>query len=300
MSFNEEDKKILSQYEDVEGITTKKLNFGLWFVSSRSFFRTLFIGILLCISIISWFYVLYNLGFYYSRGMREDEIMVREMIMNNLNHDAILARMPVDLVYAPVDIIDNGGDQYDFLIQIRNPNERHAAEITYCFIDGNDREISCAPNFILPGQKKKIISLGQKLDNPLAVKFIIKNTRFKLIDLHIYPDWEGFSEERLKIEVSDIDLVSEDKLDILKFKAKNDTGFNYWEVVFNIIFYSRDSIVGLDQYLISNFMSGESRDLSKNYTEPFGRVSDIEIIPEINILRDDIYIDYREGKKFLK
>ncbi|MFH1997282.1 MAG: hypothetical protein ABII94_01145, partial [Patescibacteria group bacterium] len=46
------DLKNINQYKDTEGITTKQLNFSLWLMRHKKFFRNIFIIFLIIISTI--------------------------------------------------------------------------------------------------------------------------------------------------------------------------------------------------------------------------------------------------------
>lgn len=301
----EKSKEIdIDKYTDIEGLSTKKLNFGLWIIEHRERLRTALIIFLVVVSAISWAYTIYGFAYYFARGMNEDEILIQELIqVNTIGHDYILKLSARDLVYFPVNILKASKDKYDLLVVLKNPNLKHMSVFEYCFLDKNET-IDCAENFIFPGETKNLLSLAQEFTyKPTNIKFILKNIRWKRINLHKFPDWEKFKNDHLNISIVDIKfkpakssgLSEKLNLNSLEFTATNNTAYNYWEVPLIILLHNNNLVVGVNKYTLSEFMSGEKREIQMSWLGNISRVNNIKIIPEINIMLDDIYIKYEGG-----
>ena len=196
-------------------------------------------------------------------------------------------------------------NKYDIFSKISNPNSRYLCNIKYCFIFGNENnEIECSESFIFPNETKYLLSLAKTFEqSPENLRFIIKDISWHRINLHKYPDWQNFYNEHLdiiignaKFKPTELSGLSE-KIDLnsLEFTVYNNTAYNYWDVTFNIFLYSGNRIVGVNKYILQEFMSKEKRNIQISWSGRFSRVSDIEIIPEINVMDEDVYIKYKGG-----
>lgn len=295
---------IIKDYKDTSGLSTRKLNFGLWVAANREKFRQALIVFLSLIILFSWTYSIHGFAYYVFKGMDEDNKIIEEMLkVNAINHEYIERMAARDLIVSPVNILKSDQDKYDFLVKIENPNLNRAGKFKYCFMAGEEK-IACAENFILPGEKKYLLILSQKLKNrPGNVSSKFENIGWQRIDLHKYPDWDKFYDEHLNISVSNVIFKNayasglSEKLNFnnLEFEAVNNTPYNYWEVGFSILFYSGNSIVGANRYSAQEFMSQEKRQIQMSWPGNLSGVTKTEIRPEINILKDDIYIKYEGG-----
>lgn len=298
-------KKInINEYKDVGGLTLRKLNIGLWYVEHKNILRTVLIGFLLLIAAVSWSYTIYGFAYYFSRGMAEDELLARQTVNTGIiSHNAILAASAKDLLLGGTGILRSSGNKYDFFVKAKNPNNRHAAEFDYYF-SANGQETGKRGGFILPGESKYLLSLSNELGfRPTGARIKFENFRWIRIDRHDIPDWKSYRDKRLNIKISGIKftpaaknaLSDKVKLNYLKFTATNETDYNYWNVYFTVLLYRGANIVGVNKYGIDEFMSGQTRQAEINWPGAVGRVDRIEITPEINIARDDIYIKYKGG-----
>jgi len=291
----------INKYKDLGGMTVKKLDWGLWYVENRELMRKIIIGILVSIGAVSWSYAIYGFAYYFAKGMDEDRILLEQItrtgiINSNYFRETAPKRLLIDM--AKVIKMDEG--KYDFLCQIKNQNENRGAEFDYSFMVDNI-EVGRQRGFILPKETKYLLSLGRELDsNPSGVQLKIDNLHWLNINRHEILDWVSFRNDRLNFNISDIKFSSESQsglsekvsLNDLKFTASNKTPFNYWNVDFSIILSSGAEIVGVNNYSISEFFSGQSRDIAMTWPGLIGFVGKIDVVPEINIFRDDIYMRY--------
>jgi len=295
----------IDKYKDLGGLSVRKLNIGLWYVEHKKFLRNMFIGFLTLAASVLWAYAIYGFVYYITRGIDEDELLARQMVdSGNINHSAVLAASARDLVVGRIGSLKSNSGKYDFFVQAQNPNNRHGAEFEYYFLAGGN-ETDRRSGFILPGESKYLLSLSNELDSkPSNVQLKFENFRWERINRHEIADWNLYRDERLSIRVSDVNftpagrggLSGKAQLNHLGFTASNETDYNYWLVEFVVLLYGGpNSIVGVNQYRIDEFMSGQTHQASINWPGTISRVARTEIIPEINLLKDDIYIKY-EGK----
>jgi hypothetical protein len=294
----------IERYKDIEGLTLRKLNLGLWYVEHKRFLRMILIGFLIVISAVSWSYTIYGFAYYFTRGMDEDELLARQLVGTGaIDHNAVLSSGPKDLVYGQAKILKSTDKRYDFFVQIKNPNERHGAEFEYYFLT-EGKEVGRSSGFILPSESKYLLALSEEFSTkPVSAQLKFANFSWQRIDRHKISDWTSYRDNRLDIDINDAKftpaklsgLSEKVSLNQLEFRATNKTAYNYWNVDFVILLYSGLNVVGVNKYGLEEFMSGQDRQVSISWPGNIGRVNKVEIIPEVNILKDNIYIKYEGG-----
>ena len=211
----------LKRYEtDVTGVSINKLEAGLWWIKNRLFLKKILIVFLLFFIFITWIYSLYSIGDYLINGMKQDEKMLRELVNTKAGgKELLIARMAKDISISSAGALKNSSG-YDFYATIKNPNENYQAIFSYCFMSGGE-EIICGEDFLLPAQKKYILSLGIKdVSFSSGLKFVIKNTSWKRIKQKEIPDWKIYNQNHSNIEVKNISTVIEDGGNFISFSVK--------------------------------------------------------------------------------
>ena len=80
------------------------------------------------------------------------------------------------------------------------------------------------------------------------------------------------------------------------FKTVNNTDYNFWEVDFIILLFSRNRIVGVNKYVLDKFLSGQTRQISATWPGKLsGAINYAAVNPEVNVMRPDIYMEYDGG-----
>ena len=294
-------KKIdINNYQDAEGLTVRKMDFGLWLIEHRKQLLLVPTIFLIAVSAIAWAYTLFGLVYYIIWGMNADSRLANELVNTNV---IFPARNIVNLSVEPVQIIRNGNDKYDLIVKIKNANQRYWAILNYYFSSG-DFEFGQSTDFILPSDEKYLLLLNQEFGKyPSDIQVFFANPAWRLIDLHKFPDWENYKKEHLDFIVTDAKFIPSqstilsEKLNLsdLHFKIKNNTAYNYYEVNLGIILFSQTKIIAVNHYKINDFYAGEAKDINVTWYGQTGQVDDIMITPEINITQDDIYVKFKSG-----
>jgi len=298
-------KKVnIERYRDDEGLTVKRLDFGLWLVEHKHQLVRFFVFILIFISVISWGYFIYGFGYYIIYGIDEDRRLADGLVnTGNIDHSYFVAHAAQDLVvYAP-SIINTGMGNYDFLAKIQNPNQKHWADFNFAFYAGG-REVADESGFILPGETKYVAALARTVDsNPANAQFKLTSISWHRIDPHAIADVSAFQKERLAISIEDtsfnpaVDTANTDqvKLNNLEFRATNNSAYSFWSAGFTILLYQRGAIVGVNKYTLDDFLSQTSRDVSISWPGRFGKIDTVEVFPDVNIMDPANYISPQGG-----
>lgn len=294
----------VDRYRDPEGLTIKKMLVGLWFARHRQHLKLLAGGIITFIASVSWSFTLYHFIRYFAIGAGEDRLLVRELVENiAVGHDFFAARSPKDPQYAALGLADGGGDEGDFVASMTNPNKEHSAHFEYFFV-ASGGETERMEGFILPGESKYLLALAQPVSARADEgRIIIGKLSWERVNKHKIPDWTGFRNAHLNIKITGINFVpakstvltEKVSLNEFEFTATNDTAYNYKKAHFNVLLYRQNRIIGVNRYVADNFMSGEERNIAATWPGRFGRVDDVAVIPEIDITREDIYLDFADA-----
>jgi len=293
-NFNQDSD--LQNYHDPAGLTIKKMNFGLWLSENRKRIAKVVTVILIILCVFFFVYSSYNFIIYLITGDPS-----KQMAIDNFTNSP--RKVADDLKVSPINIF-RSGERFDLTVKISNPNVKFKAEFNYCFNRGVEK-VFCGSDFILPSDDKYLSSLGQELDATATnLSFQITDVFWQRVNAHQIPDWSAFSAGRLDLAIFDItwqpassannDPVS---LNSLEFKIKNQTPFSYYEVPLNILALSGSELAGVNRYVLIDFLSGEERTVKMIWTGNLRFANRIEIKPDLNILDNDVYLDYQGANK---
>jgi hypothetical protein len=288
----------LNRYEtDVTGVSMKTLEAGLWWAKNRRVLRITLITFLILVSIVTWGYSLYGLGSYLLVGMNADNQTIKNFMQSNLIGQNYLDQgLSKNLTLSSVGYLANDS-KYDLYLQATNPNARWWTTFDYCFSRPNG-EKSCGSDFILPGENKYILSLGQTFSaDPGDINFSYNNVSWNKINNHVIADRTNYRAEHLNVAVknqlftpAESNAASEKiSLNSLTFTLINNSAYSYWEMPMSIILTNGRRIVYINHYTISDFISYESRDVKITWPGTVSGVTNINITPDVNILDQGVY-----------
>ena len=301
---DKEINKNLDKYVSTEGISNKQLEIGLWYIEHKSQLKMVLIGFLILIAAVSWVYTIYGFAYYLARGMSEDEILTRQLVqLNSVDHAYVKQIGAKELAIGAVEIFKSSDKKYDLFVKLKNDNPKWWVEFDYYFIAAG-RQTAKTHSFILPEEPKYLSSLAEEFAAyPEGGQLVIENLGWHRINQHEIADWATYRLSHLNIESTDIKFIPADVsplseklgLNQLSFNANNRTAYSYWSVGFVILLYSGDQVTAINHYVLNDFMSGQKKLVEISWPGDLGRVNRVEIVPEINIMKDDIYIKYDGG-----
>lgn len=289
---NNDLKKRMEDFQDTEGLSTKKLNFGLWYIEHRRIIQQSGIGLLAAFSTFFWLYFLYGITSYIFWGMKADELIINDLVNSGLiSHDYFIKNSAKDLVIFGAETVKSQSGKYDYIVKIQNFNDNWWGIINYTYIAGNT--VGEGESFILPSEAKYITVFNQ--EGASDIRFAVKNVSWSRINKHLIPNWDEYKSRRLAFEIKDIQFqpvnktnLSGSSLNQLSFAVKNNTAYNFQEVDFLVFLTGGAQIIGINKYKLENFLSGEKREVRANWLGNFGRPQ-VEIYSEVNIMDKAVY-----------
>jgi len=288
----------LKRYEtDVNGLSMKTLEAGLWWSKNRQGLKIILTVILALIGIPLVIYAIYGFGDYLLYGMNADnKIMINFEKSALVGQSYFTARAIKTPILSPAGYLNDNG-KYDLYVQVSNPNAQWWASFNYCFTR-TDGEKSCGSDFILPSETKYILSLAQTFaNNPDDLRFSLSDLRWTKINNHDIPDWSKYQADRLNISFSNqqfipaaANAVSEKtQLNSLSFTATNNSAYSFYEAPLTIILSGNFGFIYLDRYLLTDFTSNQSQNVKITWPGDIENVTGINIVPDINIMDQRVY-----------
>jgi len=282
----------LKKYRSLSGVSLKEMNFGLWLAQKRRIIFQIFTGCLIAVCAGLLLYSAYGYIIYFLNG--------EPALTGGIPESPRDVTSPL-AVGAPLVLASDG--HYDLAAQVSNPNDKFSGTFNYCFVAGG-ADIFCGSGFLLPGEEKYVLALGQNPASTADVSFQAADVSWQRLDAHQIPDWSAFSASRLNFVISGLsfqpgDASRSDKVSLnsLSFSAANQTPYGYYEAPLDILFYEGDQLIGTQRYILDNFLPGETRAVKITWPGRLDGVTRTEVRPDINILDDSVYLPYQGAAK---
>jgi hypothetical protein len=291
--IKKENKIDIKKYEDPTGLGVKNLDLGFWLANHK---KQIIKTIVIILSLIAGFFVLYSLAgyFYYFSFGREHALTLEQSSfgVDLANYRAQTAAKPLEIL--GVKALSNRTG-YDFIARVKNPNSKHYANLSYCFMfEGGQK---CANSFILPSEEKNIILFNQAIDTPLNnISFKTDEINWQKISAKTIADWPTYQDQRLSFTISDIKTSTYDSgLNYLEFFVDNESAYAFYEVPFNITVESNGEIIAVNRYTAQDLNSREQKSVRLYWPNISSLGGTIKIVPDVNIIDTSIYKPYRSN-----
>ena len=131
---------------------------------------------------------------------------------------------------------------------------------------------------------------------PAGPEIEVSAVRWKRVDQHaVRPDYKTWAQARLDFAIEDVKFAPPSPTDAISvsratFTIANRTAYSYWSAGFFVVLYSGSRIVGVNYVTISELRAGRSTPVDASWFIDLPSVSRVEVIPEVNIFDDRIYI----------
>lgn len=276
--------------EHLDTSSFKRMGLALWLAENRRKIIKIFIAFLITISTFFFSYSIYNLVIYFKAGDP-----AKQIVDGNFNPGG--QKQTEDMIFSAVSVF-KGGEKNDLAVQIKNPNTNFSAIFDYCFMS-TDKEIACGQDFIMPAEEKYVVSLG--VGNGFNdASFVLKKIIWRRLDTKNISDFNFFENSHLNFSINELSfspaasgVSSNIDLNWLEFSILNNTAYSYYEAPLNILIFKSGTLVGVNRYILNNFMSGESREVRMTWTGDLRGAKDVKIVPAVNILDESVFLKYQ-------
>jgi len=284
---------------EIEELSEKELKYGYWFITHKAQLLRLFIIFLITFSVCTFGYTAYRLLSLYYFQYDEFQAALTTASVDYVNVQGIHqlnAIQPLQIVSR--DVLSASDGKIDMAVRVKNPNTKWALKsFQYQFSLGG-KFFDKKQGFLLPGEEKYLMLL-----NVAGFASGTPQVLFSDEQWHRVTQYDTWGPERLNFlitnkkfiparqgEISGKIPVSEVTADIT-----NATAFNYNAVQMQFILFSGSRVVGFSQLSVPDFLSGTKRPLASRWTTSLAPVTNVEIIPTVNIIDEKVYQQF-EGQ----
>lgn len=277
-------------------LSNQQLGFGYWYVTHKLALKRILTVALLVADVLLVAYLLFLLII--NLGIRQPQ------------HDAAIASLLTDGGFASISAARDtqlprtiqisgietlaSGSFADIIATITNPNQKWGATFSYSFslASGTTRARS---GFIFPGETKRIYDLN--VENGTTVTSVnLSNVTWAREN-----NFSSLYTERITpLAFSDIQYIPSQELQVsdkvpvsrVRFAVANNTAYNYRDPGFTVLLLSGTSIAGISSIYTDQLLAGEKKTLEVTWFTRLPRVTTIQVIPEINILDQSVYLKF--------
>jgi hypothetical protein len=269
---------------------------SLWWVTHRALLVRIGYGLLIALDAGLLLFAIWHLADAFAFSYEREQRTVYEMVARGQTDLNAYTRGNAagDLELSEARVLSIGSGRYDLYATVLNPNNDWWAEFEYVFGSGGE-EIARGTGFVLPGEKKPVVSLALEAEKPFSIaEFSIVGVKWHRVDHHVVSDYQIWSQDRLDLVVEGARFTTDMKLDgetfgRFSFSVTNKTAFSYYDPVFYLILKRGSSVVGVSRTTLQELESEEEAVVNVNWFGTLPSVSDVEVIPEVNIFDLDVY-----------
>lgn len=284
-----------SRFEDVTGeFTSAQFKRSYWFVTHKILLYKLTVGALVLVSVLLATFSLWQWGSYIISGISADIALYKNLTIfpNYTGIHEHYAPKPIQI--SGINAFTGGSKTYDLVAEVNNPNKNFVIHFDYYFITDTQK----TPNqkgFLLANESRPLVYFGFKDNYPNGVRLIIENISWKRITAHTVANPINWQNDRLNFSINNFSFTLPEKVDgvaanLIKFNITNNSAFGYRDGFFILGMMQGGGLVGVMPLIIKDFKSQETRSVDmRNFSEGLS-VSDIQLFPQIDIYKQDVYL----------
>lgn len=198
---------------------------------------------------------------------------------------------PRDLEFGGLTVL-TVGDASDVVMRLRNPNAQWEAKFKYVVGLGETVE-GPRDGFLLPGEERPLFATIR--GGRGAPVFNVTEVRWSRVPRKEIPDFAAYREARINFKVENAQFLpsvveGRGALSRARFAIINNTAFSYFEPRFIVLLQRGSQLVGIQSVVVEKFRAGERREVEASWFDRIGAVSNIEVVPEIDILNTEVYM----------
>ncbi len=273
-----------------------QLNIGYWLLNHRKQMQTTGLVLFIMVDIIIIIFFLINFGKYFT-GLPVQNRMIASMAEPVVDFQAVhLKNSPITPQVHDQAVVTSSLDRYDFLAKIKNPNNRWIVKsFQYRFKVGGETT-GWQTGYLSNNEEKYFFYIGfdysgygSLVDKTVEVELkdieyirVVDHDKVPKIDFVI----EGTQHKILSLAESG-DQISQVVADIT-----NDSVYSFWQVGIQIVLLGRDKPISINFTTVNSLDTLQTKSIDVKWLNRISGVTEVIIVPEINILDDDNYKRY--------
>lgn len=282
-----------TSYIDTSGeLSNRSLTLAEWYLEHKIVLHKIALYILVGANIVLWSYSIYGWGRYFFFDYTNADRTLAGLSRPPISFPH-LAPDPLQLKNAQA--FQNSSDTYDFVVDVVNPNKNWKANVTYNFsFSGGQSEYVTSE--VYPGSTGLIAQFGVSSPSfPINIQANVQNIQWERIDPHSIADPIQFKETRLKFSHENFVFTPANEKEgiiahTINFEIINNGVYGYFVPTFDIVFLNNQSPAGIQRIQTQAMRPGDRKQVEIKSFAPQLRVTDIQIIPRIDIFNQTEYI----------
>lgn len=291
--------------KEQEKLTEKELNWSYWFVVNKEKLKKAGTIALATVAGCLFLYGAGGLLFFYAYQNREIDELQRQIVKSKLDYAYLQEKnTPLSVEFGEVSVLKIKADKFDIVGEVRNPNQGwYLASFDYYFLTGTGAT-ERRSSFLLPEEDRYLTELNWTSETNFSeAQIVLENLKWKK-----QADFVSLKDKVFRIAISAADFVSAQNLGLaeelsvsqVKFKAENQSAYNFNRVDFAVLLFRGGTMVGATRTFAADFKSGESREIKINFFHPLSSVDTVLVAPEVDILNPDSYMAFEKTAGQLK
>lgn len=271
-----------------EQVTGWQLNASLWYVSHKTKLKKILLGFLIGLNVILFGYCLYFLGlifFVQDPAMKAD---MANVASNQIDYNYFRqTQAPQNIQILGFNVVGGKDGKYDFIVKVKNTNSNFLAQKVYYQVLASNQILAEKTGYIYPNEEKYFGIFGVKANSAANAMLNIAK-----VDWQRTKDFNSVWNEHYRFKITDIKFTPAGDsgvkgnlpVSILNYKITNDSAYSYWHVGVYMVLLSGGVPVGANFMSLDQLKSGEAREIEMRWYESLPGISNVEIIPEVDIL----------------
>jgi len=280
-------------------LSEDRLKWGYWWVTHKVQVRQWFIVFMVLLDTVLVGYAGYGfVDWFFLSGARE-RAAIGQMVKNPIDYAFFRnSAKPVALGVEDTLILQSGDGVFDFSSKVINDNTKWWADFNYRYVLNEDQNSSpkMTYGFVLPGDSTYLSTLGWKAGSTPSVRLEISNMQWHRVSPHVtFPTYESWKAEHLNLVIEPEPFrpaLGSDPLHVSKavFKVTNDSAYGYRTARFFVMLLSDTAVVGVNDVTIGRLLAGESKSVEVSWLTDLPTVTNVEIMPIINLMDPKIFV----------
>lgn len=272
-------------------LANAQLEAAIWYVKHKLILRRIVIGLIVAVDAALMLYAGFGVGrdlFHFgTRREQEFELLKTAVPVST----AAQTSGPADLQLRGVELL-RIGEVTDIIARVQNPNLQWYVRFQYTMGLGDETE-TFDDGFLLPGQEGTLLRSLRGASG--TVVFNVESVSWRRVNRHEIPDFEVWRAERINFEVSKAQfspaaVEGKGSVSRAQFIIKNKSAYSYVAPRFLILLYRGSRLAAIQSTVIDRFRTGEEREVAVSWFDRVGAVSNIEVVPVIDIMDEGVYM----------